>query len=399
MFIRQTLICFLGAVLLYQAHADDLVHGFSKNRLNRLDNNFENLVQSGRYPGFYVSIKRHGKTVHRISTGWQDIDRKIPIKEDTLFRIYSMSKAISSVAAMILFEEGHFQLDDPVHRYLPEFRKLRVYVSGNGSAMVTEELKRPITFRDLFVHTSGLTYHFTGKTPVHKLYRKKGILPGVETLHASNADAVAVGNLSEMIRILSGIPLLHQPGERMSYSISIDVLGHLIEIMSGQDFDEFLQERFFDPLKMRDTGFTLPEDKLSRFASNYTWKDGRLNLIDDPRTSRYRKSGRLLSGGAGLISSTSDYQRFLQMLLNGGELDGIRILSPHTVDYILSNHFLQDDMPRPAWVPHQGHGLGFALALEPARMGYLTPTGSADWAGAASTFSGWIAVKGSVRYL
>ena len=371
------------------AIADEIIAGFSHERLKRLDNKLTSLVESNRYPGFSVLIMREGKVAHQVTIGWQDKERKIEMAEDTIFRIFSMSKAITSIAALILFEQGHFQIDDPVDRFIPEFKNLRVYKSGEGVDVETVALQRPVTFRDLFTHTSGLTYHFVGDSPVHQMYRDKGVLPGAEVLGPKASDAAPVKDLKTMVSALSTIPLLHQPGERVSYSVSIDVLGHLIEIISGQKFDDFLQQNLFDPLNMHDTGFTVPKNKLHRFAANYSSRDAQSILIDDPQLSRYQKSGRILSGGAGLVSTSHDYMQFQLMVLNGGKLGKVRILGPKTVGFALSNHFPRDNMIRPPYMKEQGHGLGFALALDPARMGVLTSTGTADWAGAASTFF-WI---------
>ncbi len=367
--------------------ADELdIAGFSQERIKRLDKILATYIGRERYAGITGLIVRNGKTVHEFTMGWQDRERQIPMHEDTIFRIYSMSKAITSIAAMVLFEQGYFQIDDPIDPYLPEFKHLRVYAGGEIGALKTVPLQRPITFRDLLTHTSGLSYHFMGDSPVHQLYRLHGVMPGVEMLYSEAADGKEVANLESMISALARIPLLHQPGERMSYGVSIDVLGRLVEILSGQKLDDFLQQAIFGPLNMPDTGFVVPKNKLKRFAANYSWKNDHLELIDDPRRSRYRQSGRLLSGGGGLVSTSHDYMQFLLMLLNGGQLGHARILGPITVDFILSNHFPRENMPRPVWMRQQGHGLGFALALDPVKMGLLTSAGTADWAGAASTF-------------
>ena len=363
-----------------------VIAGVDKERLKRLDEKIAEHVEQEQYPGFSGLIVRNGEIVHKTVTGWQDRERKIKLREDTIFRVYSMSKAITSIGAMLLFEEGKFQIDDPVDTYIPAFKELRVYTGGEKAKIETEELTRPITFRDLFTHTSGLTYHFIGDTPIHHAYRKKGITPGVSFLHPSSIDGESIQSLAAMVEALTQIPLLHQPGERMSYGVSIDVLGRLIEIISGQRLDEFLNEKLFIPLKMSDTGFSVPKNKLHRFANNYLWRAQKLELLDDARKSRYQETDRILSGGAGMVSTLHDYMQFLQMLMNGGELNGARLLSPVTVDFILSNHFLKKDIPRPEWMEQQGHSLGFALTLDPVEMGMLSSIGTADWAGAASTF-------------
>ncbi len=386
LFVLTLLCTFCFSSVLY---ADQLIEGFSSERLQRLDDRFGDLVENKQNAGFSALIYRNGKQVHQMNIGWQDMERKIPMRADTIFRIYSMSKAITSIAALVLYEEGHFQIDQPVADFIPEFNNLRVYKSGEGETMETTDLQRPVTIRDLFIHTSGLTYHFLGNTAVHKLYRQQGVMPGAEELYPEADDARAITELDTLVKTLSRIPLLHQPGERMSYSVSIDVLGRLIEIISNQTLDQFLQERIFRPLGMKDTGFVIPAEKLKRFAANYSMVDGRLKLVDDPLNSQHQKPNRIHAGGAGLVSTAHDYMQFQLMILNGGKLGSTRILGPRTLDFALSNHFPKDDLPRPVWMKQDGHGLGFALAMNPARMGLLTSTGTADWAGAASTFF-WI---------
>ena len=230
------------------------------------------MCRMGRYVGISALIMRNGKKAHDLVIGWQDRERQVPMSKDTIFRIYSMSKAITSVAAMILYEEGRFQLDDPIDTFLPELKDLRVYVEGEAEAMKTAALQRPLSFRDLLTHTSGFTYHFMGDSVIHKLYRRHGVMPGTETLPTAAGEGRAVPDLTSMITALAAIPLLHQPGERMSYGVSIDVLGRLIEILSSRPLDEFLQRRLFGPLQMVDTGFVVPKNKLHRFAGNYSWE-------------------------------------------------------------------------------------------------------------------------------
>lgn len=392
-FRSRSLSCSLLYFLLFgyaiNIYGEETRQGFSADRLNILDNRLQSLVDEKQYAGFTGLIVRNNRDVHKLKLGWQDRERQIPMKEDTIFRIYSMSKAITSIAALILYEQGMFMLDDPVAKWIPAFDRLRVYKSGQGQDMKTVALERAVTVKDLFIHTSGLTYHFLGQGPVHRLYRQQGLLPGVELLYPEADDGKAINSLAEMVEKLSGIPLLHQPGERMSYSVSIDVLGHLVEIISGKKLDAFLRQHIFEPLDMKDTGFTIPTEKLTRFAANYSSESDELVLLDDPQKSRYRHAGRLLSGGAGLVSTARDYMQFQLMILNQGKWNGKRILGRKTLEFALSNHFPRDNMPRPAWMKQQGHGLGFALALEPSRMTYMTSPMTADWAGAASTFF-WI---------
>ena len=369
--------------------AEQSIEGFSAERLRIIDQRFQSLVDEQRYAGFTALIVRNNRQVHQLTLGWQDREARVAMQPDTIFRIYSMSKAITSVAALQLYEKGLFRLQDPVEKWIPAFGQLRVYQEGDGDKVKTTQLTRPLTVRDLFTHTAGFTYHFLGKGPVHKLYRDKGIVPGVELLYPEKSDAPPITDLASMVEVLSTIPLLHQPGERMSYSISVDVLGHLVELISGQALDIYLEKNIFEPLGMKDTGFTVPAEKLHRFAANYTWSDNKLELVDAPKSSRYQHKGRIHSGGAGLVSTAHDYMQFQLMVLNDGQLNGQRILGRKTIEFALANHLPEDDLPRPAWMQQQGHGLGFALALDPARMGYMTSINTADWAGAASTFF-WI---------
>jgi CubicO group peptidase (beta-lactamase class C family) len=296
------------------------------------------------------------------------------MKTDTIFRIYSMTKPITTVAAMILYEEGKLQLDDPVSKYLPQLKGLRVH-SGTGDETV--EAKREITIRDLMRHTSGFTYGAYGESPVDKLYRQKRVLD-------------RNGTLEDLVAKLSKIPLQYQPGTRFNYSVSTDVLGRVVEVVSGKPLDVFFAERIFKPLDMVDTGFYVPADKISRFAANYGPEEkGGLKVIDDPEKSPYAKPTRFFSGGGGLVSTARDYLRFCQMLLGGGQFQGTRLLKPQTVAMMTQNQVPPESfpltMPGGMKVPGLGFGLGFGVWMAHNPLDPAGAIGEYFWGGAAST--------------
>ena len=359
--------------------------GLSSARLDRLDGAVETLVSNKQIPGAVTLIARHGKIAHFKALGMMDIQTGQAMRPDAIFRIYSMTKPIVSVAIMMLFEEGRIGLDDPVAKYIPEFENMRVYKKGaTVKTMVTEDLARPVTIHDLLTHTSGLTYNFIGTTPVHKLYTAKGILPGGNELSPLLKDVRPIQSLQEMVEALETIPLLHQPGTRFSYGVSLDVLGYVVEKISGQTLDVFLKTRLFDPLGMKDTGFWVPQEKLDRLAALYIrQEDGSIKRLSSAKESRFTRRPSLLSGGGGLVSTAMDYVRFSQMLLNGGALDGIQILSPKTVELMTQNN-LPDGVSmfgRPGY----GFGLGFSVITDIVKTHNIGSTGTYSWSGAAST--------------
>ena len=300
---------------------------------------------------------------------------------DTIFRFYSMTKPLTSTAIMMLYEEGHFQLDDPITNFLPCFRNMRVSVGGMRGKVDTVPAERDITFRDLLSHTSGLTYGFMEANPVDAMYRERGI------------DFAATGKtLGEMVELAAGIPLIAQPGAEWNYSISTDVLGHLVAVISGLPFDRFMRERVTGPLGMVDTDFRVPPEKICRLAANYArGADGRPMLIDDPEDSMFAKAGRIPGGGGGLVSTAADYMRFCRMMLNKGELDGVRLLGRKTVELMTCNHLRGDmaAMGQPRFSESSYHGIGFGLGfsvmLDPAKAQILGSPGEYAWGGAAST--------------
>jgi CubicO group peptidase (beta-lactamase class C family) len=304
------------------------------------------------------------------------------MRADTIFRIYSMTKPITSVALMTLYEHGRFQLDDAVHKYIPAFRDLRVYEAGNHPTFATRPVERSMTIRDLLTHTSGLTYGFMERTNVDRAYRRLGIGDRSSTL-------------AEMMEKLGKLPLEFSPGTKWNYSVSTDVVAHLVERISGRRFDTFVRDEITGPLGMSDTGFHVPDDKLERFATNYSrMPDKSLRIEDDPATSPYRTEPTFFSGGGGLVSTAGDYLRFCQMLLNGGTLDGVRILGLKTIELMTQNHLPGGRDISALNVGGQfsqvlyegvGFGLGFSVTLDLARAQTVGTPGEYAWGGAAST--------------
>jgi CubicO group peptidase (beta-lactamase class C family) len=355
--------------------------GLSSARLDRVRAWGERLVADGRLPGIMTLVARHGRVAHSHIAGKADIARGIPVAADTIYRVYSMTKPLTSVAVMMLYEEGRFQLDDPVARFLPCFADMRVYTGGSFGRFESVPAARDITIRDLLTHTAGLTYGFMESHAVDAMYRARGV--DFQTSESSLADVVAIAG---------SLPLLSQPGAAWHYSIAADVLGHLVAVLSGQSFQAFLHDRVIAPLGMTDTAFHVPADKLPRFAANYSrGPDGRPLLIDDPRDSIFRRERLIASGGGGLVSTAGDFLRFCQMMLNKGELDGVRLLGRKTVELMTMNHLNGDlaAMGQPRFSESSyygiGFGLGFSVMLDPARAQILGSPGEFAWGGAAST--------------
>ncbi len=355
--------------------------GLSSERLGRIVPWMRGYVEAGKLPGLSVTVARRGQVVFSHQEGLRDLARGLPMEADTIVRIYSMTKPLTSVAILMLYEEGLFQLDDPITRFLPEFRDMRVLVGGSRGKPETVPAERDITFRDLLTHTSGLSYGFMDATLVDRMYREEG----VDFQTAETSLAAVVGKAASL-------PLLAQPGAEWNYSIATDVLGHLVAVISGKPFDDFLRERIIRPLGMVDTDFHVPAEKISRFASNYALGEGgRLTLIDDAREGRYARPRTVPSGGGGLVSTGADYARFCRFVLGGGELDGVRLLGAKTVELMTANHLRGDlaDMGQPRFSESSysgiGFGLGFSVMLDPARAQILGTPGEVAWGGAAST--------------
>ncbi|UCE85029.1 MAG: beta-lactamase family protein, partial [Deltaproteobacteria bacterium] len=305
--------------------------GLASERLARIDAHLKSrYLDPGKIAGALTLVFRRGEVAYRSPVGLMDRERGTPMREDTIFRIYSMSKPITSVALMMLYEHGHFQLDDPVHKLIPEWRDLRVYQAGNHPDFLTTPCRRPMTIRDLLTHASGLTYGFMQRTNVDAAYRKLGIGTG---------EGPFEGSVREMVGALAGLPLEFSPGTAWNYSVATDVLGHLVEVLSGERLDAYLRRHVFEPLGMVDTGFHVPSDEVERFAACYDRGPGKkLRLQDDPQKSRYLAPPVFLSGGGGLVSTAADYLRFCRMLLSGGELDGVRLLGRKTLELMTRNH-------------------------------------------------------------
>lgn len=358
-------------------------HGFSKERLARIDRFLdEKYVAAGRLPCAQFLLARNGEVVHQTILGEQDPERGVKLAEDTVYRIYSMTKPVTSVALMQLVEEGAVALDDPVARHIPEWKDLGVFSAGTGPYL-TAPPSRPMQVVDLLRHTSGLTYGFQNRTNVDAAYRKLKL----EAMHGEH-------DLEAMIDMLAKLPLEFSPGEAWNYSVATDVCGYLVQKLSGKPLDRALQERIFDPLKMVDTGFHVRDDQRSRFAACYdAVPGGKLKLQDDAQKSPYLAPPRLLSGGGGLVGTAADYMRFATMLVNGGELDGARILAPKTIELMASNHLpggkdlteLSRSLFSESTNAGVGFGLGFATVFDPPQTLIPCSYGEFYWGGAAST--------------
>jgi len=305
-----------------------------------------------------------------------DRERAVPMRADTIFRLYSMTKPVTAVALLMLMEEGRIALDDPVARFIPGFARLKV---RNG-----ETPKRAMTVLDLLRHTAGFTYGFHNRTPIDAAYRRMRI-----------AEFDTQGGLPAMIAQLESLPLEYAPSEAWIYSVAIDVAGYLVELVSGQSYARFVRERILAPLKMTDTDFQLPPEKRDRFAACYMLKDGKLDLFDDPQNSPWFSAPKLESGGGGLAGTANDYLRFCRMLLNKGQLDGAQLLSPKTIQLMTANHLPDgkeiadlspvDDAFNESGYRGIGFGLGVAVTLDPARVGIPGTAGEFTWGGMAST--------------
>lgn len=352
--------------------------GMSAKQLTKVDAVMNKFVTEKKLAGGIVAIARKGKIVHFKSYGLMDIEAEKPMRNDTIVRIYSMSKAITSAAALTLFDDGKLELNAPVSKYLPELVGLKVF-NKEGNV----EPARQATVRDLMRHTAGLTYGFFGDTPVDKQYVQANILD-------------RKSDLATMTKKLGELPLLYEPGKDWVYSVSVDVLGRVIEVVSGKPLDQFFQERFFDPLDMKDTAFFVPKGKQDRFAANYNSDGkGKLTLRDAPLTSRYLQNPKLLSGGGGLVSTARDYLRFLMMVQSGGQLHGKRILSRDAVNLMTHNQ-----LPKAVeWIKFGeltrdgvGFGLGFSVRVKKSLWDPGGRLGEYGWGGAASTHY-WVSPK------
>jgi CubicO group peptidase (beta-lactamase class C family) len=373
--------------------------GMSKAAFDRIEDHLKRrYIDAGRFPGTQLVVLRRGKLVHSAVQGFADLERKAAMKDDTIFRIYSMTKPITSIAFMMLVEEGRVALDEPVHKYIPEWKNLGVFQAGIAPAFLTRPPSRPMLIVDLLRHTSGLTYGFQQRSNVDAAYREMKI-----------GEVEKAGTLQSMIEQLAKVPLEFSPGEAWNYSVSTDVIGYLIGLISGRPFEQFLKERIFEPLEMKDTDFFVPAGKAGRFAACYSAspqgamtfhaseRKGDLTLQDDPATSTFLSPPSFISGGGGLCSTAADYLTFCRALLNGGELSGVRLVGPKTLALMTCNHLpggrtlpeMSRSLFSEATYHGIGFGLGFSITLDPAQTLIPGSAGEYAWGGAATT-SFWI---------
>jgi CubicO group peptidase (beta-lactamase class C family) len=355
--------------------------GLDASRLERITEHLRTrYVEPGKIVGCQTVVARHGAVGYFSSLGAMDRERDKPVVDDTIWRIYSMTKPITGVALLSLYERGMFQLNDPVSRYLPEWKDLKVKERGEDGTKRLVEPERPMSVKDVLMHMSGIGMGAmaggAGSVPL------VGLMDGTDTL-------------ADVVTKLADQPLVFHPGTRWLYGLSTDICGRLVEVLSGQRFDEYLQSAIFGPLGMADTGFQVDDPQVERFAASYFRRpDKSLKLVDDPETSPYRRERAFLSGGGGLVSTTADYLRFTQMLVNGGELDGVRVLGRKTVELMASNHLpggrSMTDFAMPGGFGEVGFtGMGFGLTvavnLGPAQSGVVSSAGDFTWGGYAST--------------
>ena len=356
--------------------------GFDPARLQRIDDHFARYVDEGRLAGWQVAVMRDGQLAHHTTYGKRNLETDTDWTPDTIARLYSMSKPITSVAAMILHEEGHFQLKDPVAKFIPAFAETPVFRGGSFRAAVTEPQTEPMRIWHLLTHTSGLTYGFHNSHATDAIYREAGFEWG-------NPPGL---DLAACCEAWAGLPLVFQPGSEWNYGVSTDVLGRVVEVVSGQPLDVFLRERILDPLGMDDTDFWVPEEKRDRFAELYYRNPATRQATKMPAPALTSRP-TMLGGGGGLCGTAADYLRFAQMLLNRGELDGVRILGSRTVDYMTRNHLPGNaDLEvygRPLFAETTfdgvGFGLGFSVVLDAAANRSPGTEGTYSWGGAAST--------------
>lgn len=357
--------------------------GFSLDRLNFIESHLQrNYIETGKYVGTLTGIYRNGELGYVSSLGLMDRESKKAMGRDTIFRIFSMTKPITSVALMCLYEKGFFQLDDPVSEYIESFRNLEVYQAGAMGDFRTTRPEREMTIRDLLTHQSGLTYGFMKRTSVDSAYRELGI--------ERNSQA----SLKSFVEALATVPLEFSPGTAWNYSVSTDVCGYLIEVISGKPLDQFFSEVIFEPLGMIDTGFHVPNEKISRLASCYMFEEsGKPKLVDDARSGVFLAPPKVFAGGEGLVSTLDDYISFCKMILNGGTHGDHRIISRKTLDLMGANHLVNGvDLRSCAYgrwsetsYTGVGFGLGFSVLLDPAASQISGSVGELAWGGAAST--------------
>jgi CubicO group peptidase (beta-lactamase class C family) len=346
--------------------------GFSSQRLDRIAPAMKSYIDQGKLAGTLTLVARNGKIVYLNAQGMQDREAGIAMSEDTIFRIYSMSKPVTAVAAMTLWEQGKFHMFDPIAKYLPELANMKVYVSGSGDDIV-EDAKSPIRIIDLFMHTSGFSYGFSN-SEVDKLYKKM----------LSKPDQL---NRDNILTKFAELPLTHQPGTAWNYGVSTDIIGFLVEKLSGKKLGEYMQETIFRPLGMKDTGFYVPADKVDRLTQIYTAdKTGQTIVMEKEPVGDFMSDPKIHNAGGGLVSTMQDYFTFAQMMLNGGEINGVRILGRKTVEYMSSNHLPKNLIPYSNSSQGEGYGLAMSVTVDPEMAGFMTSKGDFGWGGAASTY-------------
>jgi len=358
--------------------------GIDSVRIQRLGKHLSSYVDDGRLPGVNLLVSRGGKIAYRHMYGSRDLERDLPVESDTIYRFYSMTKPITSIAAMQLYERGLLQLKDPISNWIPAFANSRVFVGGDASNPETREAEREITVHDLLTHTSGLTYHFHMAHAVDEMYRNAGF-----------NWTTSPGDLEAQCQVLGSLPLLFDPGTEWNYSYSTDVLGRIVEVVSGLTLDSYMEQNIFEPLGMVDTAFSVPSGSEQRFASCYFPKgaDKSAALLDDAQKSPFLSEPEALSGGGGLVSTMADYHKFTQTLRSGGALNGQRIVGRKTLEFMTANHLPGGvdltEYGRPLFSETAydgvGFGLGFSVVIDSYKAKVLSQEGEYGWGGAAST--------------
>ena len=360
-----------------------MIAGMSETRLSRIGAHIEKYIEAGKLPCASVLVTRDMDEAYFFASGYADVERKVPVARDTVFRLYSMTKPITSVALMTLYEQGLFQLDDPVSKHIPAWENLSVYESGEGDSMKTRDLAEPMTIKHLLTHTSGLTYGFMQSHPVDALYRERQVGGGPGR------------SLDDMIENLADIPLVFDPGSRWHYSVATDVCGYLVQHFSGQDLDEYIDQAILKPLGMSHSGFAVNPNDQHKLAACYNHHSAGYQLQDDPEGSNYHKRPTFFSGGGGMVGTIDDYMKFANMLLGNGPTSIENpILGLRTRQYMLSNHLpgnvdlvaMGQSVFSETSFAGVGFGLGFSVVVDPVASSVLDNYGTSGWGGAASTY-------------
>jgi len=347
--------------------------GFSEQRLLRINDKMQEYIDEGKLAGIVTLISRNNQTVHFSAQGMQDKAVGKPMQRDTIFRIYSMSKPITAVAALRLWEQGKFHMNDPIAKYLPELENLKVYVSGSGENMLLEDAKSPVRIIDLFTHTAGFSYGFSG-SEVDKLYRSSAMIQGKTTRE---------NVLSELAKL----PLNHQPGTQWNYGVNTDVIGFLVEKLSGMKLGDYVKQEILGPLNMHDTGFYVPAEKAHRLSAIYhNDKEGKMAILENESLGDFLSDPAIHNGGGGMVSTMDDYLTFARMLLNNGEVNGVRILGRKTVEYMRTNHLPANLLPYSNWAAGEGYGLAMSVTMDTGALKFMGSEGNFGWSGLASTY-------------